>query len=164
MEEKRTPPILAMNRLETEAYDDMAASLRLLMSVDGTMRQRMRLIRNGYRDYRGACAGLRRLMQAMSETIPEEKRRQLRRHADMVRIKRIYGPEASKDPEMHLVLTEDFAVIVYAAFEGCRTCMGTAQDCGRCQLGRALDHVSFLSRGDRAWWEIAAAKMNEETT
>jgi hypothetical protein len=146
--------IKPMNRAESDAYNDLAAAVTMLTGVDDALRERMRLVRNGYRDYKGALSALMRLMRAMSETIEPDKRRQLRKHAEHVRIKLAYGPEASRDPEMHLVMTEDFGVILHAAGEQCKLCMEDGSACRRCQLGRALDRASYVSREGRAWWEI----------
>ena len=146
--------IKPINRQESDAYNDLAAAVTMLTSVQEALEARMRLVKNGFRDYRGALSALMRLMTAMSETIPPEKRRQMRKHAEHVRIKLAYGPEASRDPEMHLVMTQDFGVILQAAGEQCKLCMGGGDDCRRCQLGKALDRASYVSREGRAWWEV----------
>jgi len=103
-------------------------------------------------------------IRTISETIPEEKRRQIRKNAEHCRVKLAYGPQAAHDPEMHLIRTEEFGVILYAALEQCKLCMGSADQCRTCQLGKAVDRVSWMSRGGRAWWEVFAETDRPETS
>ena len=146
-----------LNRVEIDAYNDLTACTSQLIWGSEPLEKRLKEnTKTGWRDLRLAISRLSAVIQMIGDTIPMEKRRQLRRTAEHCRVKLIYGPEAAKDPEMHLIRTEDFGVIMYAALEQCQICMGSGDQCRTCQLGKALDRTSWVSRGSKAWWQVFA--------
>lgn len=94
------------------------------------------------------------LMQCLIHTFEPDKQRNIAKQMDHLRIKTVFGPEASKDPEMFMLPTEDLAILIHAATQECKLLMCPSGDCARCRLGKVLDSASFVSRGDRAWWEV----------
>ena len=150
------------NREETDAYNDLAAAHYCICYVEGVMRERLRLIPGGWRDLRLMRTLAEKLLKSLLSTFEEQKRRQIQKNAQYCRVKFRYGPEASRDPEMHLILSEDLGYIMVAALDTCQTCLGTAAQCKSCRLGKALDRVSFVSRGDDPWWVAADKTQREE--
>ena len=146
-----------MNRAEADAVNSCMAALDRLRASEEALEMRLRsCLPYGWRDWRMVNAVLTRLVHDIVQSAPEEKRRQVKKHAEHCRVKMVYGLEAARDPEMHLILTEDFGVILQATSEQCRLCMGPAEDCQRCMLGGALDRASYRSREGQAWWQVFA--------
>ena len=155
----KTPTIKYLNRAETDAFNDLAAGLLCLQSAGERMEERLRgNVPDGWRDLRMITTRLMSLLNLITQTIPENKRKQVVRHANACCVKLTYVPEAHRDPDVHLLLTEDLGVLLKAASDRCKVCMGTKGECDTCKLGHALDHTSFLSRGapgvGGTWWEI----------
>ncbi len=147
----------ALNRPEIDAYNDLTACTSQIIYASEPLERRLKgASRTGWRDLRLATNRLLSVIRTVSETIPEEKRVQLVKNARYCQVKLVYGPQAAKDPEMHLLRTEDLAVIISAASEQCKLCMGTDGECRSCQLGKAFDRTSWVSRGRRGWWEVLA--------
>ena len=157
------PTIRSLDRWEIDAFNDATAAMERLIFAEEALRDRLRqCVPHGWRDMRMITSRLRDLLHLTAETFPPEKRRQMRRHASHCRIKLVYGPEASKDPEMHLVMTDDLGVIIWSCAERCKVCMGTDGECRRCQLGKALDRVSYVSREGRPWWSVFESQQQGE--
>ena len=157
------PTIRSLDRREIDAFNDATAAMERLIFAEEALRDRLReCVPHGWRDMRMITSRLRDLLHLTAETFPPEKRRQMRRHASHCRIKLVYGPEASKDPEMHLVMTDDLGVIIWSCAERCKVCMGTDGECRRCQLGKALDRVSYVSREGRPWWSVFESQQQGE--
>ena len=152
------------NRKETDAYYGLAAALSCLLEAagdkedkdapPGELEERAKLIPGGLRDLRCATGLIRRLLPNMLLTFEPEKRRSIGRQIQYLRIKTVFGPQAHKDKEMLMVPIEDVGLLVQAATEACKIRMCAAGECSQCELGKAIDRASFVSRGNRAWWEV----------
>lgn len=152
--EIRTKP---SNREEQDCYLYLAASLTDLIEAQEKMEKRIRLIPRGWWMIK-ACTGLlKKLLKGLRDTFEPEKRRQMQRTADRCRHKLVIGPQAVRDEEQYVLSEHDFGELIYAAIEKCVLCMGSPADCKGCPLGKVLDGVSFITRQNRAWWEVFEA-------
>lgn len=161
-EQKRKVGTARANRRQMDAYYGLCAALSCLVDaagdkdeeISGVLVERARLIPGGLRDLRCAETLVKQLAQNLLLTFERDKRGNIRRQVHHLRIKTVYGAEAHKDPEVILLPTQDLALLVSAATEACRLRMCGAGECSRCRLGKVLDTASYVSRGNRAWWEV----------
>lgn len=161
-EQRHALPKKRANRREIDAFYGLAACLSFLIDASGDkerdekgmLEDRSRLIPGGWRDLRLIRTKTENLLKCILNTFEPEKQRTIAKQMDHLRIKTVFGPEASKDPEMFMLPTEDLALLIYAATQECKLYMCPSGDCARCKLGKVLDSASFVSRGDRAWWEV----------
>lgn len=153
-EQRRALPTKRANRKEIDAFYMLAAATSAVLTVEQDLEARAKLIPGGWRDVRLLRSKMENLMQCLIHTFDPDKARNIAKQMDHLRIKTVFGPEASKDPEMFMLPTEDLAILIHAATQECKLLMCPSGDCARCRLGKVLDSASFVSRGDRAWWEV----------
>ena len=152
------------NRLEMDTFYRIVASLDSMIKGQDDLKVRAHLIPGGWRDLRACAALMDKLVRNLLETFDEKKRLQVARQMKHMRIRVVFGPEASREPETVMMDVEDLAVLVHAATQECRMRLCKPDECNRCQLGEVLDRCSFVTRDNRAWWEVieAARKENDD--
>lgn len=154
-EERKNLPKKRANRDEVDTFYLIAASLSALLSAKENLEKRSRMIPGGWRDLCMLVSRLENLLLCLLNTFEPDKQRHIGRQMKYMRLKTVFGPEAVKDPEMFMLPLEDVGVLVHAATQGvCKINMCPQADCARCQLGKVLDRCSFVTRCDRAWWEV----------
>jgi hypothetical protein len=170
-EQRLALPKKRANRQEIDAIYGLAAYLSCLMEaagdkdnkgkdgrmIEGVLASRARLIPGGYRNLRCIEVMTRRLVADMLYTLEPDKMRVIQKQIGHLRHKTVFGPQATKDPEMFLMPMGDLAYLIRAATEACKIRFCPASACKRCPLGKVLDGASYVSRGDRAWHEVFAA-------
>lgn len=107
---------------------------------------------------------LANLLLGLGGTFEPEKARQIKRMGQSVRIDLKFHKQAVRDADMILVDMEELGVLITAASEMCKLRMCEPHECRKCQLGRTLDKLSWVSRENRAWWEVFEAKLREGET
>lgn len=150
------------NRREIDTFYGICAHMSVLIDasgdeendIPGVLVERAKLIPGGLRDLRCVTALVRKLVHNMIFTFDADKQKSIQKQINHLRIKTVFGPEASKDPEMFMLPTQDLAILVHAATQECKMLMCPCGDCSRCKLGKVLDSASFVSRDGRAWWEV----------
>lgn len=147
-------PTKRANRDEIDAYYLMAAALSAMMTAEEKLKTRARLMPGGWRNLRLIRVLLEKLVLGMLHTFDKDKQYQIGRQMKHIRLKTVFAPEAHHDPEMFMLPIEDLGILVRASTEECKLRMCPSVDCARCQLGKALDRASFVSRNNRAWWEV----------
>ena len=107
---------------------------------------------------------MEKLVHNLLMTFDEKKRGQIARQMKHMRVRVVFGPEASHEPETVMMDIEDLAVMLHAASGECRMRMCKPDECSHCQLGQVIDRCSFVTRDNRAWWEVieAARKENDD--
>lgn len=153
-EERRNLPKKRAKREEVDTFYLVAASLSALVTAQEQLEARTRLIPGGWRDLRMLVSRLQNLMLCLLSTFEPEKQQSIRRQMKHIRLKTVFAPEASKEPDMLMIQIEDLGVLLHAASQECKLHMCPSGDCAQCQLGKVLGRTSYVSRGDRAWWEI----------
>lgn len=166
MKEKKTLQIATKpaNRLEMDTFYRLVASLDSMLKGEDDLKARAHLIPGGWRDLRLCAVLLNKLVGNMLSTFEEKKRIHVARQMKHMRIRVTFGPEASREPEMVMMDVEDLAVMLHAASGECRLRMCMPNECSRCDLGQVIDRCSFVSRGDRAWWEVIEEARREQET
>ena len=130
--------------------------------IKGLLADRARLIPGGYRNLRLIETLLKRLVADMKYTFEPEKQRAIEKQSRHLRLKTVFGKEATKDPEMFLLPVEDLAILIRAATGECKLRMCSPHECCQCQLGKVIDGASYVSRGNRAWWEVFEQAMRRD--
>lgn len=153
-EQKDALPKKRANRDQYNAYLYLGAAYETLADAVEILGPRAQLIPYGLRDLKMIYRTLGDLCTNMLHTFDVEKQRQIKRTVKAMRIKTVIGPSVVKEGEQILIDTGDLAVIVNAAQQECKMRLCTPDQCRQCMLGQVLDRVSFVSRGNRAWWEV----------
>lgn len=161
-EQKKAIPKKRANSREIDAYYSLAAALSCLLDAAGSKKdndpgilyERAQLVPGGLRDLRCAAALMESFVPNMLLTFEPEKQRSIGKQIQHLRIKTVFGPEAHREPEMFMLQIDDLGLLVQAATEACKVRMCAAGECSQCALGKVIDRASFVSRGDRAWWEV----------
>lgn len=166
-EQRAKLPTKRANSAEIEEYNFLCAALKDLETAsadDGPLYKRIHMIPGGWRDIRMLYTRLESLLRDVWFTFAPIKRAQIRRTQDRLRHKLVMGPQVTKDEHQYVLCEYDFGILLFAATEYCKTCMGTPGECRKCQLGKVLDATSFISRGeDRSWWEAMESAGRAET-
>lgn len=147
-------PVKHANRFEMDAFYKLSAMRNTLGMAKEDLKGRASMIPGGWRDLCACSAITGKLVNHMLLTFEEQKRPYIVRQMENSRIRVLFAREASHDPETVIMDVEDLAVLTYYGYEHCKVCMGNPDECSRCQLGNVLDKCSFVSRGNRAWWEV----------
>lgn len=153
-EERKKLPKKRARREEIDTFYLFAAAMSAMLDAERDLKSRAQMIPGGWRDLRMIRTRMENLLLCMLHTFDPEKQHQIAKQMNYVRLKTVFCREASKDPEMMMAQTEDVATLVHAAGQECILRLCPPGECKRCQLGKALDRTSFISRGDSAWWEI----------
>lgn len=146
------PPVLRENNLTIQDYFHLAAAVEDFYRARETLRTRL--------EHTGHIDDMEQIYQAARKvegdilaSFSEDKQRTIRRMRPYVTFKVIMTREASKDPEITYVLTNDLARLTEFAHEKCELCIEPTA-CRRCELGRLLDHILSVDRMDGSWMDI----------
>lgn len=167
-EQRENLPKKRANSAEISTYNMLCASLYDLSQAahddKSPIKKRLRMIPGGWRDMRMLYARMESLLRDVFFTFEPEKRAQIRRMQVGMRNKLTVGPQVCRDEGLFVLNENDLGVLLFSATDRCKTCMGTPGECRRCQLGKTLDAVSFISRGgNRSWWEVMESAPRSES-
>lgn len=155
-------PKKAANRAEVDAYYYLDAfSKSLAQQVEPAMEKRMHMVPGGWRDLKLIQSKLKNLLRTLGGTFEPQKATQIIRMGQSVRIKLEFNRQAVRDMDLMLVEMDEMGVLITAASQHCKLQMCEPSECRKCQLGRVLDKLSWVSRENRAWWEVFEAKLRE---
>ena len=167
-EQRQALPKKRAYRDEVDAFYAMCAALSAMIDaagdkedvdaqgkmIKGKLADRARLIPGGYRNLRCIETMMKNMILDMQHTFEPEKRRVIEKQIRHLRLKTVFGQQATKDPEVFMLPTEDLALLIHAATGECKLRMCLPSECAQCRLGKVIDGASFVSRGNRAWWEV----------
>lgn len=135
---------------ELKCVEYMVAMESRVMEVGDALRDRLRLIPHGWRQFRLLVSVLDRLMAAIYETIPNKGRMYLQNIVEHGEVLIRFVP-VSRNPEWKLVKDEDLAVLVNLAMAGeCAICMKQGREAKKCKLRRALEDIAPPGEGNPA--------------
>lgn len=160
-EQARTLQKKAANRAEVDAYYMLDAFRVKLYRIAPDIEKRLRLVPGGWRDMRLMQAKMDNLMMGLSGTFEPEKAAQIERMGQSIQVRLDFNRAVVRENDMMLVDMEELGVLITAASEACKLRMCEPQECRKCQLGRVLDKMSWVSRENRAWWEVFESKLRE---
>ena len=106
------------------------------------LRDRLRLIPNGWRNFRLIFATLDRLLTDLYDTLPLKSRQYLRNIIQDGEILIRFTP-VSRSPEWRLIRDDDLAVIVNLAMASeCAICLKQGREAKKCELRKALENMA----------------------
>lgn len=118
---------------------EFLAALDSVMQRSGDdLEARMRMIKNGWRDYKLVRATLRRLLTEVYDTLPLKSLRHMENICEngemLVRLK-----YAARQPGQYLVNEDTLLCLIDCAFQAeCSLCVRTGDEIGRCRIFRDL--------------------------
>ncbi|MBQ7885514.1 MAG: hypothetical protein IJ313_01320 [Clostridia bacterium] len=155
-------PKKAANRAEVDAMYYLGAFAKQLQQIAGDIEKRCHMVPGGWRDLKMIIKKTDGLIRMLGGTFEPEKARQIRRMGQSLRVKLEFNRQVVRENDMILVDMDELGVLIVAASQECKLRMCEPSECRKCQLGRTLDKLSWVSRDGRAWWEVFEAKMREE--
>lgn len=106
------------------------------------LRERLRMVPNGWRDYRLIFATLDRLLLKLYDTIPQKGRLYLQKLSKHGEILIRFSP-AARSQEWLLIRDDDLAVIVNLAMASeCAICLKQGREAKKCELRKALENIA----------------------
>ena len=135
---------------ELKCVEYLVAMESRVMEVGEALRDRLRLVPNGWRQFRLLTSTLDRLMTDLYDTIPYKGQLYLRNILDHGEVLIRFVP-ASRNPEWKLVKDEDLAVLVNMAMASeCAMCLRQGREAKKCKLRRALEDIAPPNEGHPA--------------
>ena len=114
---------------------------RIVESGDA-LRERLRMVPNGWRDYRLIFSTLDRLLLKLYDTIPQKGRLYLQKLSKHGEILIRFSP-AARSQEWLLIKDDDLAVIVNLAMAAeCAICLKQGREAKKCELRKALENIA----------------------
>lgn len=127
------------------------AACQLLEDSGKELERRVRLLPDGWRDYRLAVSKASRVATDVLCTFTPDRLAGMQKQLPLMHCKVYTGKPAVADPDCLYMTVDDFSVICKAAHEKCALCM--EQHCARCELGKMFDRHLLYDRGDLTWAE-----------
>lgn len=149
------------NRAEVDAYYYLDAFHTELAQIKADTEKRCRLVPGLWRDLCLVESKLGGILLLMGGTFETEKARQIKRMGQNLHVELKFNKQAVRDQDMMLVDMEEMGVLITFASQHCKLQMCEPHECRNCRLGKVLDGLSWLTRENRAWWEVLAALVRE---
>lgn len=150
------------NRAEVDAMYYIGAYGRKMGELQKDIEKRLRMIPGGWRDMRMIASKTENLLRALLGTFEPEKAVQIDRMQNSLRVRLDFNRQIVRENDMLLVDMDELGVLIVAAKGQCQLGMCTPEECRKCQLGKVLDNLSWVSRDGRAWWEVFETMTREE--
>ncbi len=146
---------------EINAVVGLFACTGAMEMIEGDVKGRLREVKNGLRDWGGAKAGIRKSVQRILATMPDEKVESLLRMKDHLGFRTYLDRRvADGDDGITVIRMDDLEVLISASHEYCKMC---DRDCDRCRLGKALDRVQPETREKgRSWMMMDIGDFNPD--
>ena len=151
---------LKVRKADLESFYELLASRSGLIDAVKAMEDRIKAVPNGFRDIKCAIKMLEKLIDALLETFPAEKRITLLKNMRSIRYKIYCGPMATKDPDMAYIQVDDLDELCDRAHECCKLCLH-ANRCNTCALGKAFDRSLLYERRGGSWQDVDVARLDE---
>lgn len=155
-------PVIRGNGYDLERIRGCYAAWCELGFLEREQERRVKAIPGGWRDLKLCRTLLKKLADNMVRTLQPEKRESLDRTKGRMHFRTWCGTEAvNPAPNEVILLSKDMTVLLVSAHEGkCTTCFDT--NCRACPLGKTLDSVLSMDRGDRLWSSIDIKEAMED--
>lgn len=162
VEEAAKVPKKKANRGEIDSYYYLDAFMCKMKWIKECMEKRAKLVPGVWRDICLIENKLDSVLKWTGATFEPEKARQLKRMGQSMHVELKFNTSVVRDKDMILLDSNELATIVTAATQHCKIQMCEPHECNKCDLGRTIDNLSWISRENRAWWEVFAALVREE--
>ena len=134
--------MMPLSGKELKCVEYLVAMESRVLEVGDAMRERLKKIPNGWRQFRLLVSTLDRLMPEVYDTVPNKTRMYLKNIMENGEVLIRFIP-VSRNPEWKLVKDEDLAVLINLAMAGeCAICMKQGREAKKCKLRGALENIT----------------------
>lgn len=142
--------MMPLSGKELKCVEYLVAMESRVLEVGDAMRERLKKIPNGWRQFRLLVSTLDRLMPEVYDTVPNKTRMYLKNIMENGEVLIRFIP-VSRNPEWKLVKDEDLAVLINLAMAGeCAICMKQGREAKKCKLRGALENIAPPNNGHPA--------------
>lgn len=146
----RAPTVQRLRADETNDLFALYASLHEIDRAKQDMEKRLRSIPGGWRDVSLVRSVLSKLIDRILETVPTDKLLSLSRNMKCMSYRVYFARPVTLPHDQVIVDGDDLATLTRYAHE--YSCTACDNDCNKCELGKALDHIMIQSRGHNESW------------
>lgn len=138
------PPIMEANAREIHVIEFLAGLDCQIQSGQEILRERLKLIPNGWRDFRLAVTATQRVLDAVYDTLPVKTLKHMDRLCRYGQI--VIRPKPAvplADDDVQIVPTDDLRMLINATISAeCAVCLKDARGQKKCKLRRALSNIA----------------------
>ena len=161
MSEANNLSIMPANAREIHSIEFLAGLDAQLVQGQETLRDRLKLIPNGWRDYRLAVTRLERVLDAIYATLPTRTLLHMQRLCQCGQIIIRPKPAIRLPDDVQIVNTDDLRMLINAAISAeCAMCVNDAAGQKSCKLRKALERIAptaaLKENGLCAYTDVAA--------
>lgn len=161
MSEANNLSIMPANAREIHSIEFLAGLDAQLVQGQETLRDRLKLIPNGWRDYRLAVTRLERVLDAIYATLPTRTLLHMQRLCQCGQIIIRPKPAIRLPDDVQIVNTGDLRMLINAAISAeCAMCVNDAAGQKSCKLRKALERIAptaaLKENGLCAYTDVAA--------
>lgn len=143
MSESGNLSIMPANAREIHSIEFLAGLDCQLKGGEDTLRERLRLIPNGWRDYRLAVTRLERVLDAIYATLPTRTLVHMQRLCQYGQIIIRPKPAIKLPDDVHIVDADDLRMLINATISAeCAMCVKDAAGQKGCKLRKALERIA----------------------
>lgn len=160
MSEKKPLPTFRVSAEQYKTIFGLCAALRQFGKAESDLFKRIEVIPNGKRDLHLILSVGRKLVQNITDTIPEDKRESVKRQSKHTTFDILIRPRMNLLEKYEIVVdTKEMNTALYYAHEQCKFCI--EGKCDRCKLGKTLDRLMTYDREGKSWADIDLECMNQ---
>ena len=127
---------------ELKCVEDLVGMESRIVESGDALRERLRMVPNGWRDFRLIFTTLDRLLRNLYDTIPNKGLQYLQKLTKHGEILIRFSP-AARSQEWLLIKDDDLAVIVNLAMAAeCAICLKQGREAKKCELRKALENIA----------------------
>ena len=134
MSEKRR-----MRSREHEAMKMFCAADTVMSTWAGDLEQRLRSVKNGWRDWRMLQTRMRDLRERLYDSVPDEQIATMERNLSRMEMRVAATHVAKEEDFVYISLTALKTLVSYAMATECNFCAKGKQEARQCPLRKALD-------------------------
>ena len=136
-------PIIEANAREVHVIEFLAGLDAQLVQGQDFLRERLKLIPNGWRDFRLAAKSTERVLDAVYNTLPNKTLVHMQNLAKYGQIVIRPKPTVRMHDDMQIVCADDLKLLINAAIASeCLMCVKDAREQKKCKLRKTLMNIA----------------------
>lgn len=143
MSETKNAPIMEANAREVHVIEFLAGLDAQLVEGQEILRDRLRLIPNGWRDFRLATKSTERVLDAVYNTLPNKTLIHMQKLAQNGQIVIRPKPTVKMHDDMQIVCADDLKLLINTTISSeCAICVKDAREQKKCKLRKTLMNIA----------------------
>ena len=143
MSETKNAPIMEANAREVHVIEFLAGLDAQLVEGQEILRDRLRLIQNGWRDFRLAAKSTERVLDAVYNTLPNKTLIHMQKLAQNGQIVIRPKPTVKMHDDMQIVCADDLKLLINTTIAPeCAICVKDAKEQRKCKLRKTLMNIA----------------------